>query len=239
MEIFPAIDLINGEVVRLTKGDYSLKTVYSSNPLDTALNFRDSGAKNLHIVDLDGAKAGSPRNFPVIELLARKSGLFIEVGGGVRDEKRIKDYLDAGAARVILGTAAVENPDFAEEMAAKYGEKIAVGVDALGGFAAVRGWLQSSEADGVELSKEMFARGVGTVIYTDISKDGALQGTNLAVYRRLAEIKGLKVIASGGITTLEELRELKRTGVYGAIIGKAIYEGRIDLAEAVALAEEN
>lgn len=237
MEIFPAIDLIGGEVVRLTMGDYSLKSVYSADPLETANRFRETGARNLHVVDLDGARTGSPLNFPTIERLSKESGLFIEVGGGIRDEKRIKAYLDAGAGRVILGTVAVENPAFAGEMAAKYGEKIAVGIDAANGRAAVRGWMETSGTDGVALAKEIYARGVSTVIYTDISRDGTLKGANLDVYRELSQIKGLKIIASGGVTTVAEVAELKRTGIYGVIIGKAIYEGRINLAEAIVIAE--
>lgn len=229
MEIFPAIDIRGGNVVRLTEGDYNRMTVYGSSPLEMSETFINKGAKNLHIVDLDGAKDGTPVNFDVIKSVAEKGKLFTEVGGGIRDEKRIEDYLSLGVNRVILGTVAVRNFKFVEESVKKYGDKIAVGVDARDGKVAVSGWLETTEIDSLEFCKKLCDAGVKTVIYTDISKDGTLSGTNLEIYEKLSEIKDLDIVASGGITFEDEIRKLASMNVYGAIVGKAVYAGKLDL----------
>lgn len=234
MELFPAIDIINKSVVRLLKGDYEKMTIYSDSPVETARSFEECGAKNLHVVDLDGAKSGTLENFDVISDIAKKTGLFIEVGGGIRDEDRIKRYIDCGVKRVILGSIAVEDPDFVSDMAEKYKEKIAVGIDARDGFVATHGWLKTSKIDSIEFCRDMRDRGVQTVIYTDISKDGAMNGTNLDVYKRICDIDKLDIVASGGITYYSELDELRKLNIYGAILGKAIYTGAIDLKRAIA-----
>lgn len=235
MKIFPAIDLRDGKAVRLFQGDYDRMTVYSHDPADVALGFYEAGARNLHMVDLDGAKDGTLANFDVVANVTAKTEMFVEIGGGIRDEERIKRYIDAGVGRVILGTVAAENPGFAEEMAAKYGEKIAVGVDARDGRVAVKGWLEVTDIDSVEFCRRMRDAGVGTIIYTDISKDGAMLGTNMEIYRRLNEIEGLNIMASGGISTISEVKELAGF-TYGAILGKALYDGVLDLAECIAVA---
>ncbi len=237
MEIFPAIDIRNGNVVRLTEGDYNRMTVYGASPLEMAETFIKKGAKNLHMVDLDGAKDGTPVNFDVIKSVSQTGKLFTEVGGGIRDEKRIEDYLSLGVNRVILGTVAVRNFKFVEESVKKYGDKIAVGVDAREGKVAVSGWLETTEIDSLEFCKKLRDAGVKTVIYTDISKDGTLSGTNLEIYEKLSEIKGLDIIASGGITFEDEIRKLASMNTYGAIVGKAVYAGRLDLERVLKIAK--
>ena len=229
MQIFPAIDLSGGQVVRLYQGDYDKMTVYGQDPCAVARDFIAAGAKYLHVVDLDGAKDGTLANFQSIAAIARQGGLYIEVGGGIRTEERIRQYLDLGVSRCILGTVAVKDFDFTARMAQRYGASIAVGVDARDGFVAVNWWKELSGERGVDFCRRLYASGVGTVIYTDISRDGAEQGTNLALYRELAAIKGLKVTASGGVSSLEELRELQAIGTHAAILGKALYTGRLDL----------
>ena len=229
MEIFPAIDLRGGQAVRLFQGDYDQMTVYSSDPLAVARGFAQAGTKNLHVVDLDGARQGEPVNLEVIGRLIRESGLQVQVGGGIRTEERIRTYLELGAARVILGTVAVENFDFTARMAAAYPGRIAVGIDMKDGMAATRGWEQVSSQSGLELCEKFLAAGVDTVICTDISRDGAEQGTNLDLYRELSELGGLDITASGGLSSLEELRELQKIGTKAAILGKALYTGRLDL----------
>lgn len=237
MEIFPAIDIRNGNVVRLTEGDYNRMTVYGSSPLEMAETFIKKGAKNLHMVDLDGAKDGAPVNFDVIKSVAEIGKLFTEVGGGIREEKRIEDYLSLGVNRVILGTVAVRNFKFVEDSVKKYGDKIAVGVDARDGKVAVSGWLETTEIDSLDFCRKLRDAGVKTVIYTDISKDGTLSGTNLKIYEKLAEIKGLDVIASGGITFEDEIKKLASMNTYGAIVGKAVYAGKLDLERVLKIAE--
>ncbi len=237
MEIFPAIDIRNGNVVRLTEGDYNRMTVYGSSPLEMAETFIKKGAKNLHMVDLDGAKDGAPVNFDVIKSVAETGKLFTEVGGGIRDEKRIEDYLSLGVNRVILGTVAVRNFKFVEESVKKYGDKIAVGVDARDGKVAVSGWLETTEIDSLDFCRKLLDAGVKTVIYTDISKDGTLSGTNLEIYEKLSEIKGLDVIASGGITFEDEIKKLAEMNTYGAIVGKAVYAGKLDLERVLEIAK--
>ena len=237
MEIFPAIDLSAGQAVRLTQGDYNQMTVYNPNPLRQAAAFKQAGAEYLHVVDLDGAKAGELSNFAVIAELVAKSGLKIEVGGGIRDEERIKKYLDMGVWRVILGTVAAKNPQFVREMAAKYGEQIVVGVDAKEGKVAVNGWLEQTELECAEFCGQLYQDGVSTVIVTDIAKDGLLAGANLELYRRLCQIQGLKVVASGGVSFAEEIEALAKIGVAGVIVGKALYTGKLDLADLLARAK--
>ena len=226
MQIYPAIDLRGGQVVRLYQGDYEKMTVYGNDPARQAAAFAAQGAEYLHVVDLDGAKDGTLANFASIQSIARQSGLYIEVGGGIRTEERIKQYLDLGVGRCILGTIAVKDFDFTARMARTYGDKIAVGVDARDGYVAVNGWKELSAEKGVDFCRRLYAAGVGTVIYTDISRDGAEKGTNLEVYRELAKIEGLAVTASGGVSSLEELRAI---GTHAAILGKALYTGRLDL----------
>lgn len=235
MIIFPAIDLKDGKVVRLHQGDYDQMTVYSENPLAVAKTFKQAGATHLHVVDLDGARGGTPENFKVVERLIQSSGLEVQVGGGIRTKERIETYLRLGAKRVILGTAAVTEPDFLKEMVDLFGDAIAVGVDVKDGLAAINGWEKTTAINGVDFCKTLVAIGVKTVIYTDIAKDGGLQGTNLDAYRELAEIKGLNIIASGGISFEEEIVALNDL-VYGAILGKALYSGILDLANSIRLA---
>ena len=236
MQIFPATDILGGKVVRLTKGDYNEVKIYADSPAAMAREFMKAGATNLHMVDLDGAKHGSPVNFEAIRETAAIKGLFIEVGGGIRDMQRIEDYLNLGVKRVILGTAAVKNYPFVEDAVKAYGDAIAVGVDAKNGLVAVNGWQETTSVDSVEFCKKLRDTGVKTVIYTDISKDGMLSGTNLEIYKELSEIQGLDIVASGGITFADELKTLNEMGIYGAIVGKAVYEGKLDLKEALAAA---
>lgn len=236
MEIFPAIDLRDGQAVRLFQGDYDQMTVYSSAPADVARQFKEKGARNLHLVDLDGAKDGRLVNFESIRQIVSDLDLFVEVGGGIRDEERIRQYLDLGVGRVILGTIAVKDTDFLEQMVAKYKEKIAVGVDVKDGYVAINGWKEVTDREGMEFCRYLADIGVKTVIYTDISRDGGLKGTNLEAYRQLAEIPELDIVASGGISFEEEITALKET-TYGAILGKALYDGLLDLERAIQLAE--
>lgn len=229
MEIFPAIDLRGGQVVRLYQGDYDKETVYGQDPCAAARSFLEAGAKYLHVVDLDGARDGTLSNFETIAAIAGQGGLYIEVGGGIRTEERIRQYLDLGVGRCILGTIAVKDFDFTARMAQKYGGQIAVGVDARDGLVAVSGWKELSQERGVDFCRRLRDAGVKTVIYTDISRDGAEQGTNLELYRQLVQIEGLSITASGGVSSLEELRELEAMGVQAAILGKALYTGRLGL----------
>lgn len=233
MKLFPAIDLKDKQVVRLYKGDYNQMTVYGTNPLETARGFKAKGAEFLHVVDLDGAKDGDNPNFQIVADLAANSGLKVEIGGGIRNEEIIKRYIDAGVMRVILGTVAISNPDFFADMVKKYGDKIAVGVDMLGGKVATHGWTNVSEVDGFEFCKKLEQMGVATVICTDISKDGAMQGTNRELYSEMTKRFSFDTVASGGVSTLEDVAALNSMNVYGAILGKALYTGAIDLADAV------
>lgn len=236
MQIFPATDILGGKVVRLTKGDYNQVKIYADSPAEMAREFMKDGAANLHMVDLDGAKDGAPVNFEAIREAAQIKDLFIEVGGGIRDMKRVEAYLELGVKRVILGTAAVRNYPFVEEAVKNYGSAIAVGVDAKNGLVAVNGWQETTTVNSVEFCKKLRDSGVSTVIYTDISKDGMLSGTNLEIYKELSEIKGLDIVASGGITFADEIKTLNKMGIYGAIVGKAVYEGRLSLKDALAAA---
>lgn len=229
MQIFPAIDLRGGQVVRLYQGDYDQETVYGTDPAAQAREFVSAGARYLHVVDLDGARNGTLANFDSISAIAKQDGLYIEAGGGIRTEERIRQYLDLGVNRCILGTIAVKDFDFTARMAQTYGDRIAVGVDARDGYVAVNGWKEISREKGVDFCRRLCDAGVKTVIYTDISRDGAGQGTNLELYQELVKIEGLDITASGGVSSLEELRLLERMGVRAVILGKALYTGRLDL----------
>ena len=234
MQIFPAIDLRGGQVVRLYQGDYDRETVYAADPCAVARSFLAAGAKYLHVVDLDGARDGMLANFETIAAIVKQGGLYIEVGGGIRTEDRIRRYLDLGVGRCILGTIAVKDFAFTERMARTYGDRIAVGVDARDGYVAVSGWKELSAERGVDFCRRLRDAGVKTVIYTDISRDGAEAGTNLDLYQQLAEIQGLDITASGGVSSIEELKELQRIGTRAAILGKALYTGRLDLKTVIA-----
>lgn len=238
MKLFPAIDLKDGRVVRLLQGDYGRVERYEIAPADAARDFYSRGARYLHVVDLDGARDGTLSNYTVIREILRAADMFVEVGGGIRDESRIEQYLEMGAARVILGTAAVNDFDFLCRAVRTYGERIAVGVDAHDGFVAVDGWTTVTKLDGVEFCRRVRDIGVKTVIYTDISRDGALSGTNMDIYETLLGIEGLNLVASGGISAADELTRLRELGVSGAIVGKAIYAGRMTLEDALAAAGE-
>ena len=236
MKLYPAIDLRGGQAVRLYQGDYDQMTVYNADPVAQAQQFIDAGAKYLHVVDLDGAK-DTTANMETIAAIAKLGGLKIEVGGGIRDEERIRRYLDLGVDRCILGTIAVKNFDFTAEMAQKYGAHIAVGVDMRDGLVAVNGWKEITPEPGVAFCRRCAEAGVKAVIATDISRDGTMQGTNLSLYRELLTIPGLEITASGGIAAMQELAELQAMHCHAAILGKSIYTGAIDLAEAVRLYE--
>ena len=238
MDIFPAIDISDGRVVRLQQGDYGQMTHYTISPLDAAKDFQSQGARFLHAVDLDGAKLGETTNFDTISQIASSCDLFMEVGGGIRDEERIRNYLEAGAGRVILGTAALRQPQFLRDMVDKYGSRIAVGVDAREGKVAVSGWLDVTDVDSLDFCKQLSDWGVRTVIYTDIATDGMLSGPNREVYPKLTAIPRLDIVASGGVTSLDDVIALRKSGCRAAIIGKALYSGKIDLAKALAVAKE-
>ncbi len=237
MNIFPAIDLYGGKAVRLLKGDYSNMTVYSDDPPAKAEEFADAGAEYIHLVDLEGARDGSAVNFETAAAIIRESGLKAQIGGGIRSEDVIRRYLDAGAMRVILGTAALEDPDFLSRMLGRYGEHIAVGVDVRDGLVAVKGWLETSSTDCFDFIGTLSDMGVRTVICTDISKDGAMSGTNLPLYQSLSSRFGMDIVASGGVSTIDDVRALRDMELYGAILGRAIYTGGIDLKEAIEVAQ--
>ncbi|MBE6913720.1 MAG: 1-(5-phosphoribosyl)-5-[(5-phosphoribosylamino)methylideneamino]imidazole-4-carboxamide isomerase [Ruminococcaceae bacterium] len=233
MILFPAIDLYEGKAVRLFKGDYAQMTVYSEHPEEIGRDFAACGASSIHIVDLEGAKSGETPNFETVCAIKRESGLFCEIGGGIRSMEVVARYLDAGIDRVILGTAAVTDEAFLREAVSAYGEKIAVGVDIRDGCVAVKGWTEKSELDAFEFCAKMQALGVKTIICTDISKDGAMQGTNRALYKELSEKFSMQITASGGVSDLDDVCALRALDLYGAIIGKAYYTGAIDLKKAV------
>ncbi|MBQ1388901.1 MAG: 1-(5-phosphoribosyl)-5-[Clostridia bacterium] len=237
MKIFPAIDLIDGCAVRLFKGDYSKKTVYSSSPVDVAKSFVDAGAEYIHIVDLDGAKDGSNANLEVVGRIVSESGLKAEIGGGIRSMESIEKYLNLGVMRVILGTAAVTDEDFLKAAVSKYGERVAVGVDIKDGFVAIKGWTETSKLGCFEFCEKLQNTGVKTVICTDISKDGVMAGTNIELYRQLSEKFTMDIVASGGVSDIESVKTLANMNMYGAILGKALYTGAIDLSEAIKAAE--
>ncbi|MBR6782389.1 MAG: 1-(5-phosphoribosyl)-5-[Clostridia bacterium] len=238
MYIFPAIDLYDGKAVRLYKGDYTQMTVYSDNPIEIARDFEAAGARFIHMVDLEGARDGSTPNLSIVADVAQNTSLFVEIGGGIRDMETVEKYLSAGVSRVILGTAAVNNEDFLREAVAKYGERIAVGADVKDGYIAIKGWLEQSAYTLEAFMEKMQAIGVKTIICTDISKDGAMKGTNRELYRELSQRFSMDIVASGGVSTMEDIHALTAMNLYGAIIGKAYYTGAIDLAEAIRAAGE-
>ena len=233
MIIYPAIDIFEGKAVRLQRGDYEQMTIYSDNPVSVALGFKEAGATALHIVDLEGARAGEPANYRIIESIASGSGLFIQVGGGIRTPETIDKYLSAGIKRVILGTAAVSQPGFLQEMVNIYGDAIAVSIDIKEGLVAIKGWTEVSNQDALVFCETVCRLGVQTIICTDISKDGMLGGTNIELYKALRSRLSIGIIASGGVTSLEEINLLSKLGMDGVILGKALYTGDIDLGEAV------
>ncbi len=237
MNIFPAIDLVKGCAVRLFKGDYDQMTVYSEHPEEIAVDFESCGAKFLHLVDLEGAKDGATPNIETVKKIRNACSLFIEIGGGIRNIETVETYLNAGVDRVILGTAAVKDEIFLKEAIEKYGEKIAVGVDIKDGFVAIKGWTEKSEFDGFEFCKKMQDIGVKTIICTDISKDGAMKGTNRELYKELSEKLSINITASGGVSNIDDVKALSKMKLYGAIIGKAYYTGAINLKEALEVAE--
>lgn len=236
MIILPAIDLYDKKAVRLLKGDYANMTVYSENPLEIARDFEASGAKYIHMVDLEGAKDGTTPNIKIVEQVARETGLFIEIGGGIRSMETARRYFESGVSRVILGTAAVTDENFLREAVAEYGEKIAVGADVKDGFIAIKGWLEKSQYSLADFFAKMQEIGVKNIICTDISKDGAMKGTNLGMYRKLAEEYSVDITASGGVSSMDDVRALAEMDLYGAIIGKAYYTGAINLREAIEVA---
>ena len=237
MYIFPAIDLYEGKAVRLFKGDYAQMTIYSENPAEIAADFAASGAKHLHLVDLEGAKYGTTPNLKTIEKILTVSGLFTEVGGGIRSMEVVDRYLSAGVDRVILGTAAVNDPDFLHRAVGKYGEKIAVGVDIKDGMVAIKGWTEKSALDAFTFCHDLQKLGVTTVICTDISKDGAMMGANHELYSRLMDELSMQIVASGGVSSIDDVKRLADMKMYGAIIGKAYYTGAISLKEAIEVAK--
>ncbi len=236
MLIFPAIDLYEKKAVRLLRGDYAKMTVYSENPSLVAKDFKEKGAEWVHLVDLEGAKSGETPNFDVVEKIKRESGLLCEIGGGIRSMETCKRYIDAGIDRVILGTAAVKDEAFVREAASRYGDKIAVGVDIRDGYAAVSGWTEKSSVRAYDLCEKMQKIGVKTLICTDISKDGAMQGTNAELYRKLSNELDMQIVASGGVSSIEDIERLAALSLYGAIVGKAYYTGAIDLRHAIEVA---
>ena len=237
MLIYPAIDLFEGKAVRLFKGDYAQMTVYSDHPEEIALDFAAKGAQRIHIVDLEGAKSGETPNFETVCKIKTISGLFCEIGGGIRSTDIIERYVNAGIDRVILGTSAVTDPGFAEKAAAMYGEKIAVGVDIRDGFVAIKGWTEKSELEAFTFCRRMNDLGIRTLICTDISRDGAMRGTNVSLYRELSQTLGMQIIASGGVSSMEDVKALRTLDIHGAIIGKAYYTGAIGLREAIEVAK--
>ena len=236
MLIYPAIDLYQGKAVRLYKGDYSQMTVYSHDPAAIAEKFAQAGATHMHIVDLEGAKNGTTPNYETILEIKRRGGLFCEVGGGIRSMETIERYVSAGIDRVILGTAAVTQPGFLEEAAKAYGSKIAVGMDLKDGYVAIKGWTEQSGLTAWEFCEKLQKIGIETIICTDISRDGAMKGTNHDLYRELMDRFSMNIIASGGVSSMEDVEKLAKAKLYGAIIGKAYYTGAIDLARAIEVA---
>lgn len=237
MKIFPAIDLYDGKAVRLFKGDYAQMTVYNEDPVAVARDFKAKGAECVHMVDLEGAKIGKPAHLDVVKRVVEETGLFVEIGGGIRDMRTVEAYLSVGVGRVILGTAAVMDETFLKEALGRFGEKIAVGADVAEGKIAIKGWLEKSDYSADAFLGKMQSLGVKTIICTDISKDGAMKGANLAMYKEIGEKYAMDVVASGGVSTIGDVKALAELNTYGAIIGKAYYIGAIDLAEAIEVAK--
>ncbi len=237
MIIYPAIDLFAGKAVRLYKGDYAQMTVYSHQPQQVARDFASQGATHIHLVDLEGARSGATPNLSTVCAIKEAAGTFCEVGGGIRSMEVVRRYLDAGMDRVILGTAAVADEAFLRSAVERYGEKIAVGIDIADGFVAIRGWTEKSHYEAMEFCGKMQDLGVKTLICTDISKDGAMQGANHELYRSLSRDFSMQIIASGGVSSLEDVRKLSALNIHGAIIGKAYYTGAISLRQAIEVAK--
>jgi len=237
MLIYPAIDLYDKKAVRLYKGDYNNMTVYSDNPCEIAEDFYSSGARYMHVVDLEGAKTGETPNIDVIKSLAELPDMFVEVGGGIRNIEVAERYINAGVDRIILGTAALRDREFLLEAIKRFGDKVAVGVDIKDSYVAVKGWIEKSEVLALDFLRELDTIGVKTVICTDISKDGAMMGTNLPLYRELSEKFGMQIIASGGVSSIDDVKKLREMGLYGAIVGKAYYTKAISLKEAIEVAK--
>lgn len=237
MRIFPAIDLYEKKAVRLFKGDYSQMTVYSHDPVAVARDFKNKGAEYIHLVDLEGARDGTTPNIDVVKSIVSEVGLFVEIGGGIRNKETLDKYFSVGVSRAILGTAAVCDEEFLKSAIAAYGEKIAVGADVKDGYIAIKGWIEKSEYTLDEFFAKMQSMGVKTIICTDISKDGAMRGTNLKMYRELMEKYSVDVIASGGVSDMNDIEKLREMDIYGAIIGKAYYIGAIDLEKAIEVAK--
>ena len=237
MKIFPAIDLFEKKAVRLYKGDYSQMTVYSDDPISVAWSFKRQGAEYIHLVDLEGARDGTTPNIDIIRRIANEVGLFVEIGGGIRDMSVLRQYINCGVSRAILGTAAVKDEEFLKNAIAEFGEKIAVGADVKDGYIAIKGWIEKSEYTLDEFFSKMQSVGVKTIICTDVSKDGAMKGTNLSMYQTLSEKYSMDIIASGGVSHIDDIKALRDLGLYGAIIGKAYYIGAIDLKEAIEVAK--
>ena len=241
MKIFPAIDLRDGKAVRLYQGDYDQMTVYSEDPVDVARSFKKKGASCLHLVDLDGARAKKPVNLEVIKKIVAAVKIPVELGGGIRTMENIDEVLSLGVRRVILGSVAVQNPALVKEACAKYGDRIVVGIDAKDGIVAVDGWGVSGNVEASVLAKKMAEAGVKTIIYTDISRDGTLSGCNVEATAKLAEVSGINVVASGGVSNIEDIKALlpyADKGIEGVIVGKSIYTGSLDLQEAIRVARE-
>ena len=237
MKIFPAIDLYDNKAVRLYKGDYAQMTVYNDNPVEVARAFKEQGAEQIHVVDLAGAKTGVPTHTGIVQKIVNETGLFVEIGGGIRNMDTIEKYVSAGASRIILGTAAVTDTAFLKQALSMYGDKIAVGADISDGKVAIKGWLEKSDYDVYAFLDKMQNFGVKTVICTDVSKDGAMKGANHGLYKELTEKYDLQIIASGGVSSIHDIKTLKANGVYGAIVGKAYYIGAIDLKDAIEVAK--
>lgn len=237
MILFPAIDLYDRKAVRLYKGDYNQMTVYSENPIEIARDFSSCGATHIHMVDLEGAKDGTTPNLSIVEQIAKETDLFVEIGGGIRNMETVEKYLSCGVSRVILGTAAVTDPSFLEKAVATYGNKIAVGADVKDGKIAIKGWLENSAYTLDDFMARLETLGVSNVICTDISKDGAMKGTNRDLYRELSRKYSVSITASGGVSNLDDIAALREMELYGAIIGKAYYTGAIDLREALEVAK--
>lgn len=237
MNIFPAIDLVGGKAVRLFKGDYAQMTVYNDNPLEVAKDFESCGATHIHLVDLEGAKDGTTPNIETVKSIVENTSLFTEIGGGIRNMETARKYISIGIDRIILGTAAVTDENFLKEAVAEFGDKVAVGVDIKDGFVAIKGWTEKSEYSAFDFCEKMQNIGVKTLICTDISKDGAMQGTNHELYKQLSEKFDMNITASGGVSSIEDVEKLTKLGIYGAIIGKAYYTGAINLKEAIEVAK--
>ncbi len=237
MLIYPAIDMYEKKAVRLYKGDYAQMTVYSENPCAVAQEFKRCGATHIHLVDLEGAKLGTTPNFELVKAIKEQTGLFCEIGGGIRDMDTIAKYVEAGIDRVILGTAAVTSAGFVQEAVKAYGDKIAVGIDIKDGFVAIKGWTETSEENAMDFTAKMQAIGVKTMICTDISRDGAMRGANHELYKELARRFDMNIIASGGVSSMEDVEKLAALDIHGAIVGKAYYTGAIDLVKAIEVAK--